>query len=200
MGRKFKYSALPGDWKARELAPALDLLCKAAVVHKVTHASGNGLPIKAESNPRRFKTLFLDVGLAQRVMGAEVKPWVLAPDAAIRNAGAVTEAFVGQEILAYSRPWAKPELHYWHREARSSNAEVDYLLPLDDGVIPVEVKSGAAGRLRSLWAFLDEKRGRSPYGIRFCDSPPSILADLRSYPVYSVPYVLRADIPSDWML
>ena len=198
-GRKFKYDALPGTWKARELAPALDLLCKASVVHKVTHSSGNGIPLKGESDPNRFKALFLDVGLAQRIMGADVKPWLLNPTAAIRNAGAVTEAFVGQELLAYSRPWVREELHYWHREARASNAEVDYLLPLEDGVVPIEVKSGATGRLRSLRAFLDEKKGRTPYGIRFCGQPGSIHEDLHSHAIYAVPHVLRQQIPRDWI-
>ena len=198
-GRKFKYSALPGDWKARELAPALDLLCKASVVHKIAHSSGNGVPLKAESNPRRFKALFLDVGLGQRMMGAGTKPWLLNPAAAIRNGGAVVEAFVGQELLAYSQPWARHELHYWHREARSSNAEVDYLLALGTSVVPVEVKSGATGRLRSLRAFLDEKGDRTPYGIRFSTLPWSIHADIHSHAVYAVPHILREQIPTDLM-
>jgi predicted AAA+ superfamily ATPase len=198
-GRKFKYGTLPGDWKARELAPAIDLLCRASVVHRVTHSAGNGLPLKAESDPRQFKALLLDVGLAQRVMGADVRPWLLAPSAAICNAGAVAEAFVGQELLAYSSPWAKQELYYWHRESRSSNAEVDYLLPLAGQVIPIEVKSGAAGHLRSLRAFLDEKRQTTPYGIRFCGQPSSIHEDLHSYAIYAVPHVLREQIPVDWM-
>lgn len=198
MGRKFKYDALPGSWKARELAPALDLLCKASMMHRVIHAAGNGIPLKAESDPTRFKALLFDVGLAQRIMGADIKPWLLNPAVTLRNAGPVVEAFVGQELLAYSRPWIGPELYYWHREARSSNAEVDYLLPIDNVVVPVEVKSGATGRLLSLRAFLNEKRGASPYGIRFCVQPHSIHHDLHSYPIYAVPHVLRDQIPRGW--
>jgi hypothetical protein len=156
------------------------------------------MPLKAESNPRRFKTLLFDVGLAQRIMGAEVRPWLLDPAAAIRNAGAVMEAFVGQELVAYGRPWARPELYYWHREARASHAEVDYLLPLGDAIVPVEVKSGVTGRLRSLRAFLDEKQGRTPFGLRFCGQPASIHEDLHSYPIYAVPHVLRREIARGW--
>jgi uncharacterized protein len=102
-------------------------------------------------------------------------------------------------LLADSRPWAREELHYWQREARASNAEVDYLLPLGDAVIPVEVKSGATGRLRSLRAFLDEKRDRTPYGIRFSGQPGSVHEDLHSYVIYAVPHVLRRQIPLDWL-
>jgi len=197
-GRKFKFNALPGTWKARELSPALDLLCKASVVHKVTHSSGNAVPLKAESDPNRFKALFLDVGLAQRVLGSDSKPWLLNPTSTIGNAGAVTEAFVGQELLSYSQPWAKEELYYWHREARASNAEVDYLLPMGGAVIPIEVKSGSTGRLLSLRAFLNEKRGRTPYGIRICGQSSSIHEDLHSYAIYAVPHVMRHQVPRDW--
>ncbi len=75
---------------------------------------------------------------------------------------------------------------------------MDYLLPLENVVIPVEVKSGATGHLRSLRVFLDEKRGSTPYGIRFCGQPGSIHTDLHSYAIYAVPHVLRHQIPSDW--
>lgn len=197
-GRKFKYNALPGVWKARELSPALDLLCKASVMHKVTHSSGNGIPMKAESNPRRFKTLMMDVGLSQRTMGANIKPWLLNPSEAINNSGPVIESFVGQELLAYSNPWGRQELFYWHREARASNAEVDYIIAIGNAVIPIEVKAGATGRLRSLRMFLDAKQDSTPYGIRFSGQKSSIHDDLHSYSLYAIPYVLHDNIPMDW--
>jgi len=76
---------------------------------------------------------------------------------------------------------------------------VDYLLPLAGAVIPIEVKSGATGRLLSLRSFLSEKRGRTPYGIRFCGQPSSIHEDLHSYAIYAVPHVMRHQIPRDWL-
>jgi len=45
---------------------------------------------------------------------------------------------------------------------------------------------------------MDEKRGRTPYGIRFCGQPSSIHGDLHSYAMYAVPHVLRGQIPHDW--
>jgi predicted AAA+ superfamily ATPase len=197
-GKKFKYTALPGVWKAREISPALDLLCKASVLHKVTHSSGNGMPLKAESDPSRFKTLMMDVGLSQRTMGANIKPWLLNPSEAINNSGPVIESFVGQELLAYSNPWVREELFYWHREARASNAEVDYIIAIGNAIIPIEVKAGATGRLRSLRMFLDAKRSTTPYGIRFSGQRSSMHGDLHSYSLYAIPHVLRDNIPLDW--
>ena len=75
---------------------------------------------------------------------------------------------------------------------------MDYLLALEGAVIPVDVKGGVTGRLRSLRAFLDEKRGRTPYGIRFCGQPHSVHEDLHSHAIYAVPHVLRHQIPRGW--
>lgn len=196
-GRKFKYSALPGTWKARELAPALELLRKASIVHKIYHSSGNNPPLKAESNPDRFKTLFFDIGLSQRILGADVIPWLLNPVTNINNSGTVAESFIGQELIAYSNPWVEADLYYWHREARSSNAEVDYLLPIDGRIIPVEVKAGTTGSMQSMKVFLQEKGG--PYGIRFCGNPSSKYEELHSYAIYSAASLLNKQIPRGWM-
>ena len=63
----------------------------------------------------------------------------------------MAEQFVGQELAAAGHS----ELHYWAREAKSSSAEVDFLVVVAGQICPVEVKSGAAGRLRSLRLLMD---------------------------------------------
>jgi hypothetical protein len=64
--------------------------------------------------------------------------------------GAMAEQFVGQEMMVSQQG----DLYYWDRQAKSSSAEVDYLAVLNGRIHPVEVKSGAAGSLRSLHLFL----------------------------------------------
>lgn len=185
MGKKFKYSNVPGDYRKRELMPSLDLLVKAGVAHKVVHSSGQGIPLGAEANHEKFKTIFLDVALAQTVMGIDSSSWLLDPETSFVNKGTVTEAFVGQEITAWSRPTGKCQLYYWLRESRSSSAEVDYLFQKEGVVIPVEVKSGAPGSLKSLNLFLSEHL-HSPYGVRFSTLNFSSGSNIRSYPIYAV--------------
>ncbi|MCK4236190.1 MAG: DUF4143 domain-containing protein [Candidatus Krumholzibacteria bacterium] len=80
------------------------------------------------------------------------------PDASIQ----CTEQFVGQEILISQQS----DIYYWSSEARNSSAEVDYLIVADGKIIPVEVKSGPAGRLRSLHTLLNSFPN-CPYGIVF---------------------------------
>ena len=68
------------------------------------------------------------------------------------------EQFVGHELLAYQDIYQEPILYYWAREARNSNAEIDYLVACQAASLPIEVKSGKTGRLHSMHIFLDKYR------------------------------------------
>ena len=66
------------------------------------------------------------------------------------------------------------------------------MIAAGESVIPVEVKSGATGQLRSMRAFLDARESVARYGVRFSAQNFSVLPHLRSYPVYAVASVLSA--------
>jgi len=99
LGKTFKYSSIEGEYRKRELAPALDLLVTAGVAHKVFFSSGQGVPLGAQSDPQDYKAIFLDVGLCQTSLDLDISGWFLEPLAQFVNKGALVEAFVGQEIL-----------------------------------------------------------------------------------------------------
>ena len=65
--------------------------------------------------------------------------------------GAMAEQFAGQEMLVSQNG----SLYYWSRPAKSSSAEVDYLAIINGSIVPVEIKSAPAGRLKSLHLLLD---------------------------------------------
>ncbi|NJL27362.1 MAG: DUF4143 domain-containing protein [Thermoanaerobaculia bacterium] len=87
--------------------------------------------------------------------------------------GALAEQLVGQHLLYSGPSWEPPQLYYWMREKQGSAAEVDYLLAQGAEILPVEVKAGKTGRLKSLHLFLREKHRR--YAIRLGSGPPSLL-------------------------
>ncbi len=182
-GRKFKYSHVDSSLRSRELKEALELLARAGVVTLVRRTSGAGLPLEANASERFFKVIFLDVGLMQNICGGR-EEILLSKDVTKINAGAVAEQFAGQELLAYRDPFAEPSLYYWAREARGSSAEVDYLLVLNHSILPVEVKSGSTGRLRSIRLFLEKYP--APAGIRFSQFPFSSTASIISIPLYAI--------------
>lgn len=185
MGKKFVFTAVSADVRSRELRPALELLAKAGIVHITYHSSSNGLPLGAEANPMISKVIFLDVALAQSVMGLDYGEWILDPVHSIINRGAVSEAFVGQELLAYSHPMIKNSLYYWVREKRGSMAEIDYVTAINGRVTPIEVKSGITGSLKSLHTFLREKK-TADYGLQFSQRNYFMNDNIKRYPLYAV--------------
>ena len=189
IGRKFKYSAIDGEYRKRELAPALELLVTAGIVHKIYYAAGQGIPVGAQIDPVDYKVIFLDTGLTQTYLGLDLAAWFLEPEKQFINKGALVEAFVGQEILAYSLPDRKNELCYWHKESSVDQAEIDYLVQIKNKIIPIEVKAGDGRTLRSMHSFL-EKHQESPYGIKFSTQNYSVLNKIYSYPLYAIGKVL----------
>lgn len=189
LGKKFKFSNIPGELRKRELDPCLELLLKAHIVNKITHSSGQGIPLSAQAHLETFKINFLDIALSQGLLGIDSGSWILSPETSFINKGPITEALVGQELLAYVMPDRKNQLFYWQREAQSSNAEVDYLVQDEDRIIPVEVKSGPTGKLKSLRLFLDSHT-HSPYGIRFSTANFEVDNGIRNYPLYAVSRIM----------
>lgn len=158
VGNKFKYSQVDREEKARDLQNALRMLAMAKVVSLVYHSSANGVPLRAELDESKFKVLFLDTGLLCRSCGLGISEFEKADDIMMVNAGAVCEQFAGQHLLHSREFFEEPEIFYWMREKKTSNAEVDYIFSIGSDIIPVEVKSGKSGTLKSLHVFLHEKK------------------------------------------
>ncbi len=184
LSKKFMYTRI-GEYKKRELEPALELLEMAGLLYRVVRTSGQGIPLGAQADLDDFKIIFLDVGLSQALLKLDLSSWLLNPTTMFVNKGEIVKAFVGQEILAYSDPVDKEGLFYWRRENRSSQAEVDYLVQIYDQVVPIEVKAGLSKRIKSLQIFLDSHTN-SKYGLRFTAENFSISQTIRSYPLYAV--------------
>ena len=84
----------------------------------------------------------------------------------------MAEQFIGQHLQELLAGAANRELTYWLRERRSANAEVDFVVALGGRIVPVEVKAGASGSLKSLHQFMARKR--APVAVRFDAAPPSV--------------------------
>ena len=182
VGRKFVYSKVDPDSRSRDLRSAVELLEKAGVVHRVCSTSGAGLPLGAEADDRHYKLVMVDVGLMQNLSGAAEQ--LLDGDPMRIDDGAVAEQFVGQELLAHRSPYERPELSYWRRRQKNSSAEVDYLTVAAGRVVPVEVKAGKTGRLRSLAVFAE--RYRPPLAVRVYGGLLRRDGDIVSVPLYGL--------------
>jgi len=183
-GGKFKYSSVPTAGAHKSCREALSLLEKAHLVHRVYHTSARGLPLGAQANLRRFKVLPFDVGIYQRLLGLDLSEHLVSDPQSLVNSGALAEVFVGLELIAHSPPHSRCQLHYWHREARSSNAEVDYVIQQHGTVVPIEVKAGTRGQMQSMHIFLNERD--LPMGVRVSHENFATYGRIRTLPMYAV--------------
>lgn len=165
VGKQIKYARLAEGFTNPTIKKAFDLLTLARLIIKIPAASPAGLPLGASASAKKFKALLLDIGLMQSLCNLPVEREFLQSDLLKIYQGALAEQFVGQEILA-----AGNNLFYWSREAKSSSAEVDFLIVRQGKIMPVEVKSGPAGRLRSLHLILQQFPG-CPQGLVFSTAP-----------------------------
>lgn len=165
LGQKFKYSRVDPYLKSRELSKALLLLLQAGLAYQVYHSSSNGLPLDAQINSQKFKIFFLDAGLCHRILGVELSQLYLERKNILAHRGGLAEQIVAQELISYTSCNESPRLHYWHRESKSSSAEVDFVIPSHDRILPIEVKSNRPRGIKSLKIFLEEKKEYTNRGL-----------------------------------
>ncbi|MCL1957017.1 MAG: AAA family ATPase [Fibromonadales bacterium] len=184
MGKKFVYANISGGYAHRHLKEGLELLEMAGLVIPVTHSSSNGLPLGAEMDVKKQKMLLLDTGIFQRLLGLSLSDLLISDDFSLINKGNIAELFTGLELLKSTSCYEQKALYYWHRESKSSNAEVDFVLQIGRNIVPIEVKSNAKGAMRSLHLFLEEKK--SSYGIRTSLENFDELPKVRIVPLYAI--------------
>ena len=183
VGKIYKYTQVNPDKPSRDIKEALHLLTQAGVIHKVLATSAHGLPFIKDTNEKKFKILFLDVGLMQRSLGLHGQ-LAFSDDFLSIHSGSVAEQYVGQELMNLRNRREAPILYFWAREQKNSQAEIDYLTAFETTILPIEVKAGKTGRLKSLKLFLQENV--SPFGIRFSQLPLSYHEQVLSIPIYAV--------------
>lgn len=189
VGMKYRYSDQHSSLTSVQIKQVIDLLEMAGLVHPVTHSSCNGVPLGAESNIKKRKYLVFDTGIFQRMLGLDVASILMKDDFEVVNKGNIAELFVGLELLKLKSCFEKTALYYWHRESKNSQAEVDYVVQLQNKIIPIEVKAGTKGTMQSMFLFMDEKH--SEIGVRLSLENFSHYDKVRVYPLYAVSNMLE---------
>ncbi len=157
LGKKFVYSHANLAVNTPPLKQALDLLTKARVCHQVFATSANGLPLNAEIKEKFFKAILLDCGLVSAELGLSLHQLSSVSELTLVNSGGIAEQLVGQQLRTLFPPYVPPSLNYWQRTEVGSNAEIDYVIQHRDQIVPLEVKAGRTGTLKSLHQFMKRK-------------------------------------------
>jgi len=141
------------SYKAREMGEAFRTLEKTFVLELCYPTTDTLVPITKDLK-RSPKLLWLDCGLVN--YAANVQKEVFgASDILDVWRGKIAEQIVAQELFALDSRVSN-QRNFWVRNKKDSDAEVDFVVQIDNKVIPVEVKSGHNAKLKSLHLFMDE--------------------------------------------
>lgn len=184
-GRHFKFSKIDPDCAnpARDYREALNRLRQARLILSVHLTKGNGLPLRSEKSEKKFKIFLLDVGLLASGLGWENLNVGNKLESSLFR-GVMAEQFVAQELHALQDPFVERGLYYWENTDRSSSAEIDFLLNLSQQMLPIEVKAGPTGRLKSLRQFMATKG--IGLGVQISEYPLTRAEGILSIPFYLI--------------
>ena len=157
LGKKFVYKDVNLEATTASLKQGLDLLCKARVCHRIMATSANGLPLGAEVGERFTKVIMLDCGLCGASLGLSLHQLTAISEISMVNNGSMAEQLVGQLLRTVTPAYIPPSL-LLAAGKKGSEAEIDYVIQHENQVIPIEVKSGTTGTLKSLHQFMKEKK------------------------------------------
>jgi uncharacterized protein len=167
-GRKIKYSNIDREIRSTFLKDSIKKLELSRIIHTVKHTNANKVPLTEFVKEDSFKTIFMDIGFGNRFNQIELTE---LENLTTANEGMLAEQFVAQELLTNNKAYLNPELFYWSREKKSSNAEVDFIFQHKNKIYPIEVKAGKTGTLKSMQLYIYEKKLQ--HGIRFNMDMPS---------------------------
>jgi predicted AAA+ superfamily ATPase len=193
-GKRIKFEGFGNAaYKSREIGESLRVLEKALLLQLIYPCTTATLPMVPDikKSPR---LQILDTGLLNYFVGIQ-KEIIDTDDLNKIYQGTLIEHLIGQELLAFQYN-ALSALHFWVREKKESTAEVDYLFPYNGLIIPIEVKSGEAGSLKSLHSFMD--LAPHHWAIRFyagaLNITDAITQNGKQYQILNLPYYLGSQI------
>jgi hypothetical protein len=186
-GGKFMYARAAQDTSILSYKTALEFLVQAGLAYKVHHTSARGIPLAAQINEKKFKAFLLDAGIHQRLLGLDLGEHLTRRPEAMINTGSLSEVYAGIALVAGMPARTSANLYYWHREARASNAEIDYVISRGADIVPIEVKAHTKGGMKSLHLFIAE--GHAQRGIRLSHENFASYGNVEVMPLYAAELV-----------
>lgn len=191
IGNKFVYSKVNKEVSSAPIKQALQSLINARLCHPVYATHANGIPLAAEVIEKNFKTIFIDVGLVSGALDLRLTSFRNIKDINLINQGKISEQVVGQILRTIEPFYIDPKLYYWSREEKGSSAEIDYLMQHEGKIIPIEVKSGSTGQLKSLHLFMHLKKLNNAIRIN-SDFPSQTQINFKLHDGTKINYILMS--------
>lgn len=182
------------NYKSREVGEALRNLNDAKIIQLIYPTTDVEMPLKSDlkKSPR---LQFLDSGLANHAL--EIQADIIGmKDLSKAYKGAIIPHIITQELISLNN-LSNKKPNFWVREKSQSSSEVDLVFTYKDKIIPIEIKSGATGSLKSLHQFVEKTN--HPYAVRIYAGDFKIekakTPNGNNYLLMNIPYYLGTKIP-----
>jgi len=174
--RKFTYGLVKEGARAREYEMAMMWLKDCGLVQSVNCVKAPKYPLKAFEDMSAFKLFIVDVGLLAAMNDVDARILLKGNDIFSEYKGALTEQYAMQQLMI------DHELFYWSKP--NSQAEIDFLMQDEDGVVPIEVKAEENLRAKSLKLFSETYKPKKV--IRTSMSPYRKEEWMTNIPLYAI--------------
>ena len=174
------------SFRSADVSNAFRILEKTLLLELVYPQTSASFPILPDLR-KSPKLLWLDTGLVNYVAGMQEELLFTTDSDELWN-GDIAEHIVAQELLGATTSFGEKRM-FWVRDARNSQAEVDFLIRYKSHLLPIEVKTGSNSKLRSLHQFMDESR--ESMALRLWNGPMTsdiiARADGSTFTLYNIP-------------
>ncbi len=163
LGQKLIYQHIDRDSRVAPIKKTVDLLIKAHLLVPNYHTNASGVPLKASVDHSILKIYFLDIGL---VNAAHQLSWDTLENLfnqSFLTKGFLAEQFISQHLAYHTNPLGGPETLFWLKDKSLNKAEIDFVISFENKIIPIEIKAGKGGRLKSFQVFAKEKKIKKGY-------------------------------------
>lgn len=171
--KNFQYSILETNARGRKYRNPIEWLMASKLVLIANNVKRVEIPLKVFADENTFKLYLSDVGLLLNL--SEIKYNEVLMDEDFIFKGVITENYVAQELIRQF-----PSLYYWTSDR---DAEVDFLIHTNDGIIPIEVKSGINNKSKSLNVYIEYNKPK--YAIRLSTRNFGFENNIKSIPLYA---------------
>lgn len=170
---KFQYGKISSNARKRDYETALEWLLSSTMIHKCTILNKIEIPPLGFAIEDHFKLYLSDVGILLNMLQVKYNDIIL--DNLLQYKGIIAENYVATQLVANGQ-----KLMYWES---GNQAEIDFILYNDDGIIPIEVKANDNVGSQSLNIYM--KRYNPKYAIRLSTKNFGFINNIKSIPIYA---------------
>jgi len=166
-GQRIKFECFgESNYKSREVGEAFRTLEKAMVLELCYPTVITDIPLLPDLK-KSPKLLWLDTGIVNYVAKNQLELFG-TQDISELWKGKIAEHIVGQEIMSHNDS-VLAQRNFWVRDAKNSQAELDFVVQTESQIVPIEVKSGHNSKIKSMHSFMEASKHN--FAIRFWNNP-----------------------------